>query len=348
MAYQELTQFNSPNYTPSSQVPAVYGMARVVEGVTYHWWGDPRQNPQFMNIVNYLCRPNGDTSAHVVGEAGRVAWIIDAQHAAWHAGSARGNATTVGYECNPRLSDGDYETMGEFHYDMEKAYGRRLSIYVHKEWSSTSCSPIDKGRIRAIADRFHQGAPAAINQQIRTLFLNLLEREPDAAGMDYYKKQAAHGWTIDQIKSDILGSAEYKTLQERKHREAEAAKPEWIKNKKDYKGDKLFVIAVDGAQVLNLMAAPPTSVGPRVISKGTQVDIVQETIVGGKKYYISDWATKKGLPYGIPADKLGTVVENKEPTDKLHNDLEKRVSTLEKIVSKIVEFLTSLFKGFKP
>nr|DAO15958.1 MAG TPA: hypothetical protein [Caudoviricetes sp.] len=33
MAYQELTQFNSPNYTPGSQVPAVYGMARAVEGV---------------------------------------------------------------------------------------------------------------------------------------------------------------------------------------------------------------------------------------------------------------------------------------------------------------------------
>jgi N-acetyl-anhydromuramyl-L-alanine amidase AmpD len=84
MAYQELTQFNSPNYTPGSQVPAVYGMARAVEGVTYHWWGS---NADFMSIVNYLCRANGNTSAHTVGEAGRVAWIVDAVNAAWHAGN---------------------------------------------------------------------------------------------------------------------------------------------------------------------------------------------------------------------------------------------------------------------
>ena len=303
MAYQELTQFNSPNYTPESQVPYIYGMPRTIDGVTYHWWGDPAQQPQFMGIVNWLCRADGNSSAHVVGETGRVAWIVDTANAAWHAGNARGNATTVGYECNPRLTDGDYETMGEFHYDMEKAYDKRLPIYVHKEWTPTSCSPIDKNRIRAIADRFHQGVPTVSEQQIRTLFLSILEREPDTGGMSHYKNQAANGWTVDQIKADILGSAEYKTLQERKRREAEeAAKPEWVKNRRDEVA-KLSVLPAAGTKVLNLTTGKP--VNDNIIPKGTQIDVMQSTTVGGTKYYISSFAKSKGLPWGILATDLG-------------------------------------------
>lgn len=303
MAYQEITQYNSPNYTPQAQVPYYYGMPRTIDGITYHWWGDPAQQPQFMGIVNWLCRADGNSSAHVVGETGRVAWIVDAANAAWHAGNARGNATTVGYECNPRLTDGDYETMGEFHYDMEKAYGKRLPIYVHKEWTPTSCSPIDKNRIRAIADRYHQGVPTVSEQQIRTLFLSILEREPDTAGMNHYKNQAARGWTIDQIKADILGSAEYRALQERKRREAEAARtPEWIKNRHDEVA-KLSVLPAAGTKVLNLTTGKP--VNDNIIPKGTQIDVMQSTTVGGTKYYISSFAKSKGLPWGIVATDLG-------------------------------------------
>ncbi len=167
MAYQEITQYNSPNYTHNSHAQAVFGYPRIIKGVVYHWWGDPTKKPAFEGVINWLCRPNGNSSAHVVGEAGRVAWIIDAQHAAWHAGSGRGNAQYLGYECNPRLSDGDYETMGEFHYNVEKAYGRRLEIRLHKEFSQTQCAPIDVSRIRQIADRHHanENKPAAPQKQ---------------------------------------------------------------------------------------------------------------------------------------------------------------------------------------
>ena len=153
--YQELTQYNSPNYTPNAQVARIFGYERYIVGVVYHWWGDPNARPTFEGIINWLCRAGGNTSANTVGEDGRVAWIVDAVNAAWHAGHPRGTAQYVGYECNPRLSDGDYETMGRFHYDMEKAYGRRLEIRVHKEFSSTQCSPINVARIRQIADRHH-------------------------------------------------------------------------------------------------------------------------------------------------------------------------------------------------
>lgn len=41
MAYQYITNIDSPNYTPNASVPAIYGMPRVIEGICVHHWGDP-------------------------------------------------------------------------------------------------------------------------------------------------------------------------------------------------------------------------------------------------------------------------------------------------------------------
>lgn len=298
--YQELTQYNSPNYTPYAQVPSVYGMQRSIVGVVYHWWGEPNQNPQFLNIINFLCRQNGNSSAHTVGEAGRVAWIIDAINAAWHAGHARGNALYVGYECNPRLHDGDYQTMGEFHYDMEVAYGRRLEIKVHKEFSNTACSPIDRDRIRRIANSLHNQANGATEAEIKQAYREILEREADAGGIKTY---TTNGMTIAQVRGDLMASNERKIVEKRKADEAAAAaRPEWIRNLKD-NNSKLSVLPAGGVKVLNLMTFAP--VNDNIIPKGTQIDIVKETMIGNKKYYLSSHAFTKGLPWGIPADQLG-------------------------------------------
>lgn len=416
--YQELTQYNSPNYTPYAQVPSVYGMQRTIIGVVYHWWGDPNLNPLFLNIINFLCRQNGNSSAHVVGEAARIAWIIDAINAAWHAGHARGNALYVGYECNPRLSDGDYQTMGEFHYDMEVAYGRRLEIKVHKEFSNTACSPIDKNRIRRIADSLHNQAAGATAAEVQQAYREILEREADAGGIKTY---TTNGMSIAQVRADLFASNERKLLEARKKKEAdEAAKPEWIRNLKDITDTKLSVLPAAGVKVLNLTTFVP--VNDTIIPKGTQIDIVYETKIGGKGYYISSYAHSKGLPWGIPADQLGvpaveppkekpewlknlqdvadqwfwarsetpvlsiedgktlrkvpingkvfvthvteilgtkymvleggkeiveTVYLNEKEVTNPTDDLDKRLTALEKIVAAIVTFLTDMFKNFK-
>lgn len=342
--YQELTQYNSPNYTPYALVRQIYGMDRYIEGVIYHWWGDPANRPQFLGIINFLCRANGNTSAHVVGESSRVAWIVDAINAAWHAGSARGNARYVGYECNPRLADGDYQTMGEFHYTMEKAYKRTLEIRVHKEFSSTACSPIDKGRIRRIADKLHAAdkapaptpAPApkwvamdnprkmvaAVDLYVRNLDNNTNEGSVIKKGTQISfktKKQVGNtlylrseyatskglNWGIDIDKLDEIAPAP-------------VPDPEWIRNLKDNVA-KLSVLPAAGVKVLNLMTFTP--VNDTIIPKGTQIDIVKVTTIGGNKYYLSSYAVSKGLPWGIPADQLGVpVVEPpKEKPDWLKN-----------------------------
>ena len=67
----------SPNY--SSGRP--YGD---VDSITIHHWGVDGQSHQ--NVVNYLCRDDGNSSAHYVASAGRVTQLVHDYDRAWHAG----------------------------------------------------------------------------------------------------------------------------------------------------------------------------------------------------------------------------------------------------------------------
>lgn len=656
MAYQEITQYSSPNYTPASQVPRIYGKARTIEGVVYHWWGDPNLKPSFQGIINFLCRPNGNTSAHVVGEAGRIAWIIDAQHClpidatevltpngyvplskmkvgdtvfqydiktgiidrttvldvvdkrvekvykmrqteatadhdlivqpnrkaklskqkmkvlfnkdkntrrlfprasgtdskgvdltddeirylvaiqadgsfikgkdaisfhfkkdrktqrieellkkldrqykkytsplgntrfrvyhgerswaerylpnksfsdfwlnmndhqidifieelflwdgdngrlrsysttdkkssdivqaifslagyyprcdvaeargsrkmsyrifptlsyglhggmdiqeretevscitvekgaiiirqygktqiigncAWHAGNSYANSSLIGYECNPRLSDGDYETMGEFHYDMEKAYGRRLAIHVHKEFSSTQCSPVDKNRVRAIADRFHAGqaqkvsappaptkkavpapekfsAPRRFKVKIDKAELWDLESNPnwksvksftrdtvlEFAGV-YHFNNSVYYTTAYSMSKGVKTGVNAVDLEEIV---AKAPEPTPAPAPKE---DPEWVKNLKDILPIKLTVVQPQGVkvinlltGETIgdkIPANTQIDVRKITTVGGKEYYISSYAADKGVPHGLPKESLA---ERVEPIEK--------------------------------
>lgn len=349
MAYQEITQYNSPNYTPASQVPRIYGKARTIEGVVYHWWGDPNLKPSFQGIINFLCRPNGNTSAHVVGEAGRIAWIINAQDAAWHAGNAYANSSLIGYECNPRLSDGDYETMGEFHYDLEKAYGRRLAIHVHREFSSTQCSPIDKNRVRAIADRFHAGqaqkvsappaptkkavpapekfsAPRRFKVKIDKAELWDLESNPswrsvksfprdtvlEFAGA-YHFNNSIYYTTAYSMGKGVKTGVNAVDLEEIV---AKAPEPTPAPAPKE---DPEWVKNLKDILPIKLTVVQPQGVkvinlltGETIGDKipvNTQIDVRKITTVGGKEYYISSYAADKGVPHGLLKESLAQRVE---------------------------------------
>lgn len=140
MSYNLQTNIDSPNYTPASQARAVFGYDRVIEGITIHWWGDPNQNPQYNNIVNYLSRANGNTSAHYVatGTNRQVACIVAPGDVAWHSGSAWGNARTIGIELDPRARDEDYDVAAELIADIRSAFGD-VPIYWHNYFVATSC-----------------------------------------------------------------------------------------------------------------------------------------------------------------------------------------------------------------
>lgn len=136
--YRLVRSHTSKNYTAANQVPAVYGVARKITGVTVHWWGDPATAGTHASVAAYLSRAGGDTSAHAVVSKGLVEEIVPLQHAAWHAGSAKGNAETIGIECDPRDVEGTLPTLVAYLRDLEKAYGS-LRVYGHRDWSATAC-----------------------------------------------------------------------------------------------------------------------------------------------------------------------------------------------------------------
>jgi hypothetical protein len=159
MTYTLVTSSRSQNFYPAATVPAHYGEPRTVRGITIHWWGDPATNPTFDATVAYLCRPGGNTSAHYIVEDGRVAPIVADADAAWHAGSAKGNAETIGVECNPRGSDGDYATIAALIADLRARYGD-IPLYPHRYWFATTCpGTYDLGRL----DQLARGAATVAN-----------------------------------------------------------------------------------------------------------------------------------------------------------------------------------------
>ena len=84
--------------------------------------------------------------------------------------------------------------------------------------------------------------------------------------------------------------------------------PEWLKNRTDTADVKLFVLPAAGTQVVNLNTGAAISVLP----KGTAVDIAMQTIVGGKRYLISNYSVANSMPNGILADDLGELAKPPE------------------------------------
>lgn len=162
MAYEYITKYNAPAYTPAAKVREVFGHDRKIESITIHWWSD-KMGQSFDGPISWLTRPDANTSAHYVVEAGRVACLVDVKDAAWHAGSAKGNATSIGIELRPEATDADYQTAAELIAKLRSTYGD-LPLIPHKDWKATTCP----GRWNlARLDRLARGttaAPAATGQ----------------------------------------------------------------------------------------------------------------------------------------------------------------------------------------
>ena len=65
--------------------------------------------------------------------------------------------------------------------------------------------------------------PAVSDDQIKQAYRDILEREADEGGINHYRQQAAKGWSIDQIRSDLMNSNERKQLEANKAQAAQAA-----------------------------------------------------------------------------------------------------------------------------
>ena len=150
MAYNWLTQYNSPNYTPANRVQATWGRPRTIEAIAIHWWGDPAQNPSFESVVSYLCRPGG-ASAHIVatGTGRRAACLVNLSDASWATNSA--NPYTISIECDPRCRDEDYDVIGEVIAQLRSIYGN-LPLVPHRQFVATACpGNYDLNRLNQVA-----------------------------------------------------------------------------------------------------------------------------------------------------------------------------------------------------
>lgn len=65
--------------------------------------------------------------------------------------------------------------------------------------------------------------PSVSDDQIRQVYREVLEREADEGGINHYRSQAAKGWSIDQIRSDLMNSNERRALEASKAQAAQAA-----------------------------------------------------------------------------------------------------------------------------
>lgn len=118
----------SPNFSP--------GRPGSPSQIIIHHWGVDGQSHQ--GVVDYLCRPGGNSSAHYVVSAGRVTQIVHDYDRAWHSGSNRGNGYGIGVECRPEMSQGDFETVARLVAAIRAQHGD-LPLSGHQDWYSTAC-----------------------------------------------------------------------------------------------------------------------------------------------------------------------------------------------------------------
>ena len=153
MSYKYQTQYDSPNYQKGrpAGAPAF---------IVIHHWGNDGGSHQ--GVVNWLCRPGGNSSAHYVVSDGLVTCIVDPDNRAWHAGSG-GNPRGIGIECRPECSDGDFRTVAELIADLRGTYGN-LPLKGHRDFMATGCPGrwySRLGELSRLADQIRGGkAPA--------------------------------------------------------------------------------------------------------------------------------------------------------------------------------------------
>lgn len=147
----------SPNYSSGRPAPPAW--------IVIHHWGADGQAHQ--DVVNYLSRWGGDTSAHYVASAGRVTQLVADTDRAWHA--LDGNALGIGIECRPECSDADFETVISLIGAIRAQWGP-LPLRPHSDFVATACPGRWAARLDELSARAQasSAAPASAPAQAPT------------------------------------------------------------------------------------------------------------------------------------------------------------------------------------
>lgn len=128
------------------------------DGISIHWWDLPEHGPTFEGTVGTFTSGARQTSAHYVAEAGRAACLVSPSDVAWANGNWEANLTKISIECNPRQTDGDYQSIGELIAQIRAEQGKDLPLFPHRAFTPTECpGTYDLDRLDRIARSVNTG-----------------------------------------------------------------------------------------------------------------------------------------------------------------------------------------------
>nr|ADF97543.1 PlyM18 [uncultured phage] len=132
-----------------------------IDVIVIHHWGVDGQN--WENLTTYTAN-NRNMSTHYVAMAGKVERQVDEEDTAYHGGNPPINQRSIGIECRPEATDGDYDTVAELVADIWNRHGK-LPLVGHKQvpsvrpgqqYVATSCpGRYDVERIRKEAEGWY-------------------------------------------------------------------------------------------------------------------------------------------------------------------------------------------------
>lgn len=130
---------------------------KAIKYIIIHHWG--KRGQSFEGVLSWFCAsPKCETSAHYVIEAGRVACLVSPSDTAYHAGNWAYNEVSIGLECRPEASEGDYITTAKLISELWRVYGK-LPLIGHKDVPrvSTACPGVwDTKKLERLALAYYE------------------------------------------------------------------------------------------------------------------------------------------------------------------------------------------------
>lgn len=160
MSYKiEYARASSNGYHTPAAAKKYYGKYSR-SGITVHWWGDPKLNPDSAHskIVSYILTKarKGTGSVNYVLSNTKITELVHPDNVAW--ASQAGNPTTISVEFSPNLNAEGYKKAGWLIYTLEKKYGKTLKLYPHKHWYATACpGKLSLDKMRQEANKWKPG-----------------------------------------------------------------------------------------------------------------------------------------------------------------------------------------------
>jgi hypothetical protein len=258
---------------------------------------------------------------------------------AWCTGNA--NPYTWAIEVDPRimfrwgydnpsaaeraLGNQIFETLCEYIADKGK---HNLEARPHNGWTpGTQCNPMDYAdimrRAKEIWNEKNAPAPAEWKKNLKSINAVTLYAIDDQtplrnlANVGQVIKNFATGTPFEIAGETVVNGNKYlltryamdnntgQGFDTYELKPADPPKPEWVRNLKDIQPVKWMVLPAEGTQIVNLNDL--SNISP--LAKGTYVDFVKSTTVGGKEYLISKYSADRAMPNGILREHVGVPAE---------------------------------------